>query len=91
MCEKTILKRLLKKYAPKSIEVINKAMEVDQAAFTGTIDNPQPVYVDNPNNQASAEEPQDFQEAEVVEDKPKEQPKEEPQPPAQEQPNDDEF
>ena len=61
MCEKTILKRLLKKYAPKSIEVINKAMEIDQAAFTGTLDDPQPVYVDNPNNQASNEEPQDFQ------------------------------
>lgn len=91
MCEKTILKRLLKKYAPKSIEVINKAMEIDQAAFTGTLDNPQPVYVDNPNSPAANEEPQDFQEAEVVEEKPKEQPKEEPQQPAQEQPNDDEF
>lgn len=91
MCEKTILKRLLKKYAPKSIEVINKAMEIDQAAFTGTIDNPQPVYVDNSNNQAANEEPQDFQEAEVVEEKPKEQPKEAPQQQAQEQPYDDEF
>lgn len=70
MCEKTILKRLLKKYAPKSIEVINRAMEVDQAAFTGTIDNPQPVYVDNPSNAPHAEEVKDFQEAEVVEQQP---------------------
>lgn len=62
----TVLKHLLKKYAPKSIEVINRAMEVDQAAFTGTIDNPQPVYVDNQNNAPHAEEVHDFQEAEVV-------------------------
>lgn len=66
MAKKTVLKHLLKKYAPKSIEVINRAMEVDQAAFTGTIDNPQPVYVDNPNNAPHAEEVKDFQEAEVV-------------------------
>jgi recombination protein RecT len=70
MCEKTILKRLLKKYAPKSIEVINRAMEIDQAAFTGTIDNPQPVYVDNPNNAPRAEEVKEFQEAEIVEQQP---------------------
>lgn len=66
MAKKTVLKHLLKKYAPKSIEVINRAMEVDQAAFTGTIDNPQPVYVDNPNNAPHAEEVHDFQEADVV-------------------------
>jgi len=66
MAKKTVLKHLLKKYAPKSIEVINRAMEVDQAAFTGTIDNPQPVYVDNPGNAQHAEEVKDFQEAEVV-------------------------
>ena len=66
MAKKTVLKHLLKKYAPKSIEVINRAMEVDQAAFTGTIDNPQPVYVDNPNNAPHSEEVHDFQEAEVV-------------------------
>lgn len=68
MAKKTVLKHLLKKYAPKSIEVINRAMEVDQAAFTGTIDNPQPVYVDNPNNAPHAEEVKDFQEAEVVDE-----------------------
>lgn len=68
MAKKTVLKHLLKKYAPKSIEVINRAMEVDQAAFTGTIDNPQPVYVDNPSNAPHAEEVKDFQEAEVVDE-----------------------
>jgi recombination protein RecT len=70
MSLKTVLKKLLKKYAPKSIEVLNRANEVDQAAFTGTIDNPQPVYVDNPNNAPRPEEVKDFQEAEVVEQQP---------------------
>jgi len=70
MAKKTVLKHLLKKYAPKSIEYLNKAMEIDQAAFTGTIDNPQPVYVDNPNNAPRTEEVKDFQEAEVVEQQP---------------------
>lgn len=66
MAKKTVLKHLLKKYAPKSIEVLNRAQEVDQAAFTGTIDNPQPVYVDN-DTQRPQQPMQDFQEAEVVE------------------------
>lgn len=71
MAKKTVLKNLLKKYAPKSIEVINKAMEVDQASFTGDIDNPQPVYVDN--NQAPKAQPaQEFQEATEVKETPKE-------------------
>lgn len=90
MALKTVLKHLIVKYVPKSLEM-QMAIERDQASLMGDIDNPQVVYVDNPNNQASNEEPQDFQEAEVVEEKPKEQPKEEPQQPAQEQPNDDEF
>lgn len=89
MALKTVLKHLIVKYVPKSLEM-QMAIERDQASLMGDIDNPQVVYVDNPNNQASAEEPKDFQEAEVVEDS-KEQPKEEPLPPAQEQPNDDEF
>lgn len=90
MALKTVLKHLIVKYVPKSLEM-QMAIERDQASLMGDIDNPQVVYVDNPNNQASNEEPQDFQEAEVVEEKPKEQPKEEPQQPTQEQPNDDEF
>jgi recombination protein RecT len=67
MALKSVLKHLLKKYAPKSIEIINKAMEVDQAAFTGSIDNPQPVYVDNDNNAGEKTmATEEFQEAEVV-------------------------
>lgn len=92
MALKTVLKHLIVKYVPKSLEM-QMAIERDQASLMGDIDNPQVVYVDNPNNQASNEEPQDFQEAVVVEEKPKEQPKpqNEPQQPTQEQPNDDEF
>ena len=94
MALKTVLKHLIVKYVPKSLEM-QMAIERDQASLMGDIDNPQVVYVDNPNNQASNEEPQDFQEAEVVEEKPKEQPKQQPQndpqQPTQEQPDDDEF
>lgn len=46
MCLKTVLKHLLKKYAPKSIEMIAKAIESDQASFEGDINNPNAVYVD---------------------------------------------
>ena len=47
MARKTCLKLLLKKYAPKFIEVISKAMLSDQATFSGSLDNPQIDYVDN--------------------------------------------
>ena len=50
MSLKTVLKHLLKKFAPKSIESIVTALENDQASFEGTIENPRAVYVDNPNN-----------------------------------------
>lgn len=90
MALKTVLKHLIVKYVPKSLEM-QMAIERDQASLMGDIDNPQVVYVDNPNSPAANEEPQDFQEAEVVEEKPKEQPQAEPQQPTQEQPNDDEF
>lgn len=89
MALKTVLKHLIVKYVPKSLEM-QMAIERDQVSLMGDIDNPQVVYVDNPNNQAANEEPQDFQEAEVVEEKPQEQPKQ-PQQTTQEQPNDDEF
>lgn len=47
MARKTCLKLLLKKYAPKSIDVISKAVLSDQATFSGSLDNPQIDYVDN--------------------------------------------
>lgn len=91
MALKSVLKHLIVKYVPKSLEM-QMAVERDQASLMGDIDNPQVVYVDNPNNQASNEEPQDFQEAEIVEEKPQEQPNEKQEASSNEQPsNDDEF
>lgn len=55
MALKTALKMLLKKFAPKSIESIAKAMESDQASFVGDIDNAQAVYVDNTKDDKQAE------------------------------------
>lgn len=72
MSLKTVLKHLLKKFAPKSIESIAQAIEKDQASFTGDIDNAQAVYVDNvkQTNMQNVEEV-DFTEAEeVVEETP---------------------
>lgn len=47
MALKTVLKLLLKKYAPKSIESISQAVVSDQASFVGTLDKQEAVYVDN--------------------------------------------
>lgn len=55
MALKTTLKTLLKKFAPKSIESIVKAIESDQASFVGDIDNAQAVYVDNTKEDKQAE------------------------------------
>ena len=49
MALKTIYKHLIVKFAPKSIELQNAASN-DQASFTGDIDNPKAVYLDNPQN-----------------------------------------
>lgn len=46
MALKTVLKHLLKKYAPKSMQ-ISCAIAADQAAFEGDIEDVTPVYVDN--------------------------------------------
>lgn len=65
MALKTTLKMLLKKFAPKSIESIAKAIESDQASFTGDIENAQPVYVDNTKEEKQVEVVE-FEEIEVV-------------------------
>jgi recombination protein RecT len=65
MALKTTLKMLLKKFAPKSIESIAKAIESDQASFTGDIENAQPVYVDN-TKEEKQDEVVEFEEIEVV-------------------------
>lgn len=49
MALKTVLKRLIKKYCPKSIEM-QQALTADQASFKGDvndIENAQPIYGDN--------------------------------------------
>ena len=62
MSLKSVLKHLLKKFAPKSIESIARAIESDQASFVGDIDDSKAVYVDN----GQSVEPVEFEE--VVED-----------------------
>jgi len=61
----TVLKHLIVKYLPKSIE-LQTAIEADQASFTGDIDNPEPVYVDNTETVEYKEVPDDGQDAEPV-------------------------
>ena len=65
MALKSVLKHLIIKYLPKSLEM-QMAIERDQAALSGDIDNPQVHYVDNGGEMPVETEPQDFQEAEVV-------------------------
>ena len=59
---KTVLKHLIVKYLPKSIELQN-AVEKDQAAFGGEIDNPKAVYLDSPQNEVG--EPVEFEEVDA--------------------------
>lgn len=68
MALKSVLKHLITKYLPKSLEM-QMAIERDQAALSGDIDNPQVHYVDNGGEMPVETEPQDFQEAEVVDEK----------------------
>lgn len=95
MSLKTVLKHLLKKFAPKSIESIVAALENDQASFEGTIENPRAVYVDNPKSNVDEQPynaPEDF--VEVEEQEVKEEKVVEPTPVVEEKkpdlaPNDD--
>ena len=51
MALKTVLKRLINKYLPKT-EELAMAIESDQASFTrGEIGNAQPEYIDNPSRE----------------------------------------
>jgi recombination protein RecT len=56
MARKTVLKQLLSKYGILSVEM-QSVMKFDQARVGGTIDNPQPEYVDNPDFEEVKEEP----------------------------------
>ena len=91
MGQKTVLKRLLTKYAPKSIEMQQMAI-FDQSIVNGTIDNMEnatPNYADNAKETKSVDV-EDFEEAEIVEE-PKDEPKAVEQPVAQPQVDDDDF
>lgn len=66
MALKTTIKMLLKKFAPKSIENIAKAIESDQASFVGDMDNAQAVYVDNQKEEKQQGDFTDFEEVEEV-------------------------
>ena len=66
MALKTTLKMLLKKFAPKSIESIAKAIESDQASFEGDINNSQAVYVDNDKTTKEKAETVDFEEVDTT-------------------------
>lgn len=73
MAKKTCLKLLLSKYAPLSVEM-QKAVEYDQKVFD--TENEEGRYADNPQNQSLLDD--DNEDAEIVEEKPQEQPKQEP-------------
>ncbi len=81
MALKTVLKMLLKKFAPKSIETIAQAIEKDQASFVGDIENAQAVYVDNQkderheNGEVTEFEEVDTETGEIKQDEPSQEPK----------------
>ena len=80
MGQKTTLKKLLTKWAPKSIEMQQMAI-FDQSVVKGDIndiEHAEAVYADNAKNEPVSET-HDFQEAEVVEE-PEPQPANEPKP-----------
>ena len=80
MAKKTVVKQLLSKWAPKSIEM-NQAIMFDQGVVRGDVadmENADIVYADNAKTEPVSET-HDFQEAEVVED-PAPQPANEPKP-----------
>lgn len=81
MGQKTTLKRLLTKWAPKSIEMQQMAI-FDQSIVKGDIndiEHAEAVYADSAKNE-TVSDTTDFQEAEVVEEVPANQPASEPKP-----------
>ena len=80
MAKKTVVKQLLSKWAPKSIEM-NQAIMFDQGVVRGDVadmENADVVYADSAKNE-TVSDTTDFQEAEVVEE-PAPQPANEPKP-----------
>ena len=68
MAQKTVLKRLITKYAPKSIEM-QRAVMFDQSMVKGDVnsfEDATPDYVDNTKN--TKNEPTDFADAQIVDE-----------------------
>lgn len=81
MAKKTVVKQLLSKWAPKSIEM-NQAIMFDQGVVRGDVadmENADVVYADSAKTEPVSET-NDFQEAEVVEEAPAPQTANEPKP-----------
>lgn len=81
MAKKTVVKQLLSKWAPKSIEM-NQAIMFDQGVVRGDVsdmENADVVYADNAKTEPVSETT-DFVEAEEVTDAPASQPASEPNP-----------
>lgn len=74
MALKTVLKHLIKKYAPTSVAVINKAMELDYSTFDSE-NKDSAQYLDNPQDEfAKAEEVTTDEKKEKLRKQPKETP-----------------
>ena len=74
MALKTVLKHLIKKYAPTSVAVINKAMELDYSTFDSE-NKDRAQYLDNPQDEFSeAEEVTTDEKKEKLRKQPKETP-----------------
>ena len=81
MAKKTLVKQLLSKWAPKSIEM-NQAIMFDQGVVRGDVtdmENADVVYADSAKNK-TVSDTTDFQEAEIVEEAPAPQPASDPKP-----------
>lgn len=75
MALKTVLKHLLKKYAPKAIESITNAVISDQTVLVGDMDNPIEITPNSDNSKNEPVEEVDFQEAEIKDATPIVEPK----------------
>lgn len=73
MALKTVLKHLIKKYSPVSIEVVNRAIEMDYATYDG--ENADAQYLDNPEAEyEEVQEPTVDEKKEQMRKSPKENP-----------------
>lgn len=84
MCAKTVIKNLITKYAPKSIESLNMAIESDQGSFFGddltSVGHTTPKYLDRAEDARG--DSKAFVEAQVVESTPTGAAPQQPQAPA---------